>query len=63
MIFPEECFLFIREIYRLRNEYQRCSDYNLKEKIDCDINLLSEIIDSNLYCLCQCKTIYPDAAQ
>ena len=57
MISPEERLLFIREIYQLKNEHQRCTDNNLKGKIYYEIKLLSEILDSD-----SGVTLFVDAA-
>ncbi len=46
MISEEEMSLFVREIYLLINEYQKCPDKSLKEKIYDEIQDLSKIIAS-----------------
>ena len=44
MISSEEMITFIREIYLLINEYNRCDDLKIKNLINDDILFLSNII-------------------
>ncbi|WP_087974106.1 hypothetical protein [Oceanobacillus rekensis] len=56
MISPEERLLFIREIYKLEDEYERCTDNTLKGEIYDEIKRLNEILDFK-----SCFTIYANA--
>lgn len=44
MITNEEMIIFIKEIFLLINEYNRCNDEFIKSKISDEISFLSEII-------------------
>lgn len=44
MISSNEMVTFIREIYLLINEYNRCTDNEIKEYIMLEITTLSDII-------------------
>ncbi|MFS0882892.1 hypothetical protein [Virgibacillus sp. 6R] len=46
MASSEEMLLYIREIYKLINEYKDCDDDDTKNKIYDNILLLSEILKS-----------------
>ncbi|WP_157801040.1 hypothetical protein [Bacillus solitudinis] len=47
MISNEEMILFIKEIYLLTNEYEKCDEAVIKEQIYNDILFFSKIITIN----------------
>lgn len=48
LIAPEEMILFIKELSQLINDYERCTERDIKAKINSQILFLSEVIEADL---------------